>query len=248
MQMDSSGHHTQLSAPTPPVWADLPNDVCARIFGKFKRPHRCGQNCVSPPCVLCRWMPECPAGLTAAAVPATLQHSRVRCASNCHPLPPTARRHACLALVSRQWAQVVDDPLLLADVEHLALPHNLASSMRSFCRWLEQRGRHVRRLRLTLHSCQVGRPRDQAAEALQCLAACVSACPNLEQLEIQTHFLELPVGDWIGVPPRLRRLMLDGTQASAVRVLATLEHLTGLEELSVGELGLGSWAGAAFGE
>ena len=42
MQMDSSGHQTELSAPTPSIWANLPNDARARISCKFKRPHRCG--------------------------------------------------------------------------------------------------------------------------------------------------------------------------------------------------------------
>lgn len=150
-----------------------------------------------------------------------------------------------MALTCRHFAARVDSHTLLADVQVQSMPGNLASRMHSFHRGLVLRGAHVRRLRFKLRGRRYDQPRDEVAEALACVAACVLACPNLEELHLETRFLELPLGDWVAASPSLRRLIVQGLEGSTIRLLASLETLTALEDLTVGEwwVAVAAWNG-----
>lgn len=108
-----------------------------------------------------------------------------------------------------------------------------AARLRAFCAWVARRGlRHVRRLKLRLEH-DASTTDDLLATAAATAAACCAG-GALEELAMHVSAGSLELG-WVAALTSLTRLDIDTYDGCEVRILGSMQHLTRLQELSLGE-------------
>ena len=169
------------------------------------------------------------------------------CCSGCFAPALPCHRHRSLALVCKQWEQLVHSPALLAslDVSIQASLERLMPRLRSLVEWLARRAvGHVRQLRLT-----TGVPQDEETnewqdyEAAATLGTAVTLLGgSLRELSLSTHRVLLPPpSSWLVPLAGLTSLELASTGADLL-FTAPLRCLTALRRLSSRPRGTCMWS------
>lgn len=115
-------------------------------------------------------------------------------------------------------------------------PAAVTPGMRAFCAWLARRAaRHVRRLRICVNLEGLQR----CDEFLSLLAAGTTACSaagGLQELRlrIHNHPSSVPLS-WVAALTSLRFLEIEPDLSSAMDICGSLDHLTNLQKLNLGE-------------
>lgn len=153
-------------------------------------------------------------------------------------LPSQPRRHRSLALVCRQWAELVHSPALLTSLDVTLQPARLLPRLRALVEWLAHRAvGHVRQLRLDLTAAE-----DQADGALdeegeQEVTASIATvvtllAGSLRELSLSTSLSLPPLGSWLVPLAQLASLeLVCRREQGKVAVNAPLRFLTVLRSL-----------------
>ncbi|PRW33536.1 Cellulose synthase [Chlorella sorokiniana] len=170
---------------------------------------------------------------------------------------PLAERHRSLALVCRQWAELVHGPALLASLDIQVGPARPQLRLGLLVEWLARRAAgHVRQLRLRLAAPDgsEGLPlyedsEDNKQEFAATLAAAVTVLAgSLRELSLSTHNLPLPpLGPWLAPLSGLTSLEMACDRDNGTVVVSTpLHFLSGLRSLRLhapcGQVAVQRWA------